>query len=711
MIRRYGDILILFLILVPLIFGGILQVPSVLAAAGTTTLVSISTGGVQGNNDSLAPSTSNDGRYVAFESAATNLVTNDTNSNTDIFIRDRFTGTTTMESISSASVQGNGYSIDPSISSDGRFVAFESSATNLIDSDTNGYNDVFIRNRTALTTTRVSVSSTGVQADKDSGQPSVSSDGNYVAFASNATNLVTNDTNNYMDVFVRNRLAGTTTRVSVSSEGDQSNSWSEHPSISSNGQYIAFESAASDLVNDDNNGPDIFVHDLINHTTTRVSLSASGAEGNGWSSDPSISSDGALVAFASMSDNLVTGDNNGCIDVFVHNSTNGATTIISASYNGGVGNDQSADPSISSDGRYVAFHSYARNLINGDDFDVIQDAFVRDRITNQTTQVSVSTSGVKGNQGSSFPSISSSGNYVAFQSWATNLVVGDTNSKRDIFINDQFYTGHTSDEIGVWRGSTRYFYLDTDDDGKYTNPAAERRGTFLSSYVNGDAPVAGDWDNDGTDEIGVWRKSTRYFYLDKNGDGKYTNPATERLGPFLSATQANDRPIAGDWNGTGTDEIGVWRGSTRYFYLDKNNNGKYDGTYERLGPFLSTSDPSDRPVVGDWNGDGTDEIGVWRGATRYFYLDTNGNGVYNGIATERLGPFLSGYVSGDAPVAGDWDRDGSDEVGVWRKSTRYFYLDTNGDGKYTNSATERLGPFLSSNNSTDAPVAGNWDGL
>ncbi len=267
------------------------------------------------------------------------------------------------------------------------------------------------------------------------------------------------------------------------------------------------------------------------------------------------------------------------------------------------------------------------------------------------------------------------------------------------------------DEIGVWRGSTRYFYVDTDDDGKYTNPAAERRGTFLSSYVNGDAPVAGDWDNDGTDEIGVWRKSTRYFYLDKNGDGKYTNPATERLGPFLSATQANDRPIAGDWNGTGTDEIGVWRGSTRYFYLDKNNNGKYDGTYERLGPFLSTSDPSDRPVVGDWNGDGTDEIGVWRGATRYFYLDTNGNGVYNGIATERLGPFLSGYVSGDAPVAGDWDRDGSDEVGVWRKSTRYFFLDTNGDGKYTNPATERLGPFLSSNDSTDAPVAGNWDGL
>jgi len=160
-----------------------------------------------------------------------------------------------------------------------------------------------------------------------------------------------------------------------------------------------------------------------------------------------------------------------------------------------------------------------------------------------------------------------------------------------------------TDEIGIWRGSTRYFYLDTNGDGKYTNPATESFGTFLSSYVNGDMPVAGDWDNDGTDEIGVWRGSTRYFYLDTNGDGKYTNSATERFGPFLSATQANDRPVAGDWDNDGDDEIGVWRGSTRYFYLDTNGDGKYTNpATERFGPFLGATQANDRPVAGDWDG-------------------------------------------------------------------------------------------------------------
>ncbi len=272
--------------------------------------------------------------------------------------------------------------------------------------------------------------------------------------------------------------------------------------------------------------------------------------------------------------------------------------------------------------------------------------------------------------------------------------------------------GGNSDEIGVWRGSTRYFYLDTNGDGKYTNPATERFGTFLTATQANDRPVAGDWDGDGSDEIGVWRGSTRYFYLDTNGDGKYTNPATERFGTFLTSYVSGDMPVAGDWDGDGSDEIGIWRSSTRYFYLDTNGDGKYTNpATERFGPFLNTIDSSDRPVAGDWDGDGSDEIGVWRGATRYFYLDTNSDGKYTNPATERFGPFLSATQANDRPVAGDWDGDGSDEIGVWRGSTRYFYLDTNGDGKYTSAATERFGPFLSATQANDMPVAGDWDGL
>jgi hypothetical protein len=269
-----------------------------------------------------------------------------------------------------------------------------------------------------------------------------------------------------------------------------------------------------------------------------------------------------------------------------------------------------------------------------------------------------------------------------------------------------------NDEIGVWRGTTRYFYLDMNGNGIYNGTATERFGTFLSTTDPTDRPVAGDWDGDGSDEVGIWRGTTRYFYLDMDGDVHYDGSATERFGPFLGTTQANDVPVAGDWDCDGSDEVGIWRGATRYFYLDMDGDGIYDGSAsERFGPFLSTTDTSDRPVAGDWDGDGTDEVGVWRGNTRYFYLDMNGNGIYNGTATERFGPFLSTTDSSDRPVAGDWDGDGSDEVGIWRGAKRYFYLDMGGECIYDGAATERFGPFLSSTDATDVPVAGNWDGL
>src|SRR4030042_1550132 len=294
--------------------------PTAYAAQGNTTMVSISSAGAQGNNDRRFSSICSDCRYVAFSSTASNLVNGDTNGKRDIFLHDRETGETTRVSVSSEGVQGNDDSIYPFISSDGRFVAFESYASNLVTGDTNGTRDIFVHDREMGETTRVSVSSAGVQGNAGVSNTFISADGRYVAFPSLASNLVIGDTNGRWDIFVHDRQTGETTKVSVSSAGVHGNDGSYHPSISSDGRYVAFISNASNLVTGDTNGTnDIFVHDREMGETTRVSVSSAGIEGNSDSHDPFISSDGRHVAFASYASNLVNGDTNNCSDIFVHN--------------------------------------------------------------------------------------------------------------------------------------------------------------------------------------------------------------------------------------------------------------------------------------------------------------------------------------------------------------------------------------------------------
>ena len=226
-----------------------------------TERVSVDSFGVEGNQRSFFPSISSDGRYVAFYSYASNLVANDTNDKSDIFVHDRDTGTTTRVSAHSSSAEGNASSLRASISSDGRYVTFNSAAFNLVDSDTNGYRDVFVHDRQTNTTTRVSVDSNGAQGNNYSLDPCISSDGRYVAFYSLASNLVANDTNSIDDIFVHDRQTKTTTRVSVDSSGEEGNHYSDIPSISTYGRYVAFASQASNLVVGDTNAHrDIFVH-------------------------------------------------------------------------------------------------------------------------------------------------------------------------------------------------------------------------------------------------------------------------------------------------------------------------------------------------------------------------------------------------------------------------------------------------------------------
>src|SRR4028118_1482524 len=264
----------------------------------TLTRVSVDSAGNLGNDRSSFPSISTDGRFVAFASDASNIVPGDTNNRSDIFVRDTLTNTTTRVSLDSAGNQGNRDSSFPSISADGRFVAFASDASNIVPGDTNNRSDIFVRDTLTNTTTRVSLDSAGNQGNRDSSFPSISADGRFVAFASDASNIVPGDTNNRSDIFVRDRLTNTTTRVSVDSAGNQGNRDSNYPSISADGRFVAFESDASNIVpGDTNNSHDIFVRDTLTNTTTRVSVDSADNQGNGYSNTPSISADGRFVAF------------------------------------------------------------------------------------------------------------------------------------------------------------------------------------------------------------------------------------------------------------------------------------------------------------------------------------------------------------------------------------------------------------------------------
>jgi len=413
--------------------------------AGDTTRVSVDSAGVEGNGFSTAPSisASSNGRYVAFQSQASNLVPGDGNGLPDVFVHDRQTGLTTRVSVDSAGAEGNSSSFAPSISANGRYVAFHSIASNLVPGDVGGALDVFVHDWQTGQTTRVSVDSAGVEGNGQSALADISASGRYVSFASFASNLVAGDGNGFADIFVHDRNTGETTRVSVDSAGVEGNLGSQNSSISSNGRYVAFDSLASNLVAGDGNGfADIFVHDRNTGRTSRLSVDSSGVEGNLGSARPSISDSGRSVAFVSQATNLVPGDGNFSTDIFVHDTKSDLTTRVSVDSAGAEGNQGADFPSISANGRYVAFASNASNLVPGDG-NGLPDIFVHDRNSGLTTRESVDSAGAEANFGSTVPSISATGRFVAFESQATNLVPGDDNFQTDCFVHDR--SGHATD--------------------------------------------------------------------------------------------------------------------------------------------------------------------------------------------------------------------------------------------------------------------------
>ena len=454
--KRSISLTISVLIVASLLVSPASASPRSAPTAGTTTRVSVASDGTQGNDFSAEASISATGRFVAFSSVATNLVSGDTNGVPDVFVHDRKTGQTTRVSVASDGSQGDDFSDAPSISASGRYVAFFSNASNLAEGgDTNGTGDIFVHDRATGQTTLVTVASDGSQSNGASHHASISGNGRYVAFQSEASNLVSGDTNNTFDVFVHDRKTGQTTRVSVRSNGSQGNDLSLHPAISANGRYVAFDSFASNLVSDDTNTcgpytdgtcPDIFVHDRETGQTSRISVASDGTQANGYSDIPSISANGRYVAFHSFATNLVSDDTNFAADIFVHDRVTGQTTLVSVASDGTQGNDNSDGFSLSANGRYVAFHSFAANLLSGDT-NSTSDVFIHDRASGQTTRVSVASNGTQGNGGSYDPSISATGGSVAFYSDASNLVSGDTNSIGDVFVHDRQGRGSVEEPL------------------------------------------------------------------------------------------------------------------------------------------------------------------------------------------------------------------------------------------------------------------------
>ncbi len=308
-------------------------------ATGVTQRVSVTSTGKQADyvirnptyQGSMVASISGDGRYISFRSDAINLTRSDTKEAMDIFIHDSQAGTTELVSVSTDGAAAAGNSFAANISDDGNSVAFRSGSPNLVPRDTNNFYDLFVRNLVTGETERISVSSTGAQSNHNSYNPMLSADGQYVAFYSEATNLVAGDTNASWDIFLRDRVLGTTERVSVTSDGTQANATSMTPALSDDGRYIAFSSLATNLVKGDTNGTwDIFVRDRLTGLTQRVSVASDGTQANNTSSGPAISGDGRYITFYSYADNLAPGDTNGTSDVFLHDMMMGTTTIIGA---------------------------------------------------------------------------------------------------------------------------------------------------------------------------------------------------------------------------------------------------------------------------------------------------------------------------------------------------------------------------------------------
>ncbi len=464
---------------------------------------------------------------------------------------------------------GNGVSLaeiaarplPPRLSADGQRVVFVSMASDLVTTaDTNNAFDLFVRDRASSSTELVSINSSNTNSGGSSGglplvsaNPKIAANGRYIVFESTAGDLVTNDSNNALDVFQRDVMTDSTQLVSTDQTGASAgNSFSFAPDASNDGQAVAFVSISSDLVGNDTNGgiEDVFFRALSASAPVLISLRNDGAgSGNRRSYDPRISGDGAFVAFVSDANDLVANDMNDVCDVFVHELLSGATTLVSVNTTGVAANALSAINAISDDGRYVLFQSDASDLVAGDTNNA-RDVFVRDRVNGVTLLVSATATGKPGNRASGDtgrPAVmSADGRYVAFESLASNLIGSDHNNARDVFVRDLVNAQTTL--VSVAFGSP------TSGDRRSGSPSISADGQRVAFASVATDLVVGD--TNAVQDVFVRDLQSQMTTLLSIGAGGVDadrptgNPAISADGQVIVFDSRADNLVASDTNGT-----------------------------------------------------------------------------------------------------------------------------------------------------------------
>lgn len=456
-----------------------LLAPAAPAAPGVNERISVSSAGAAANAASGRPSFSTDGRLVAFHSGASNLVADDTNGNTDVFVRDRLLGTTTRVSVAGDGTQGNGPTSEAAISGNGRYVTFNSSATNLVAGDTNALPDIFLRDLVAGTTTRISVTTAGNQVTGNpgfgaEGRPAISADGKVIVWQSLNNDLVV-DNNFRRDIFVRDLTGATptTTRANVADVTGvgtgQGNGHSQTPSISADGNRVAFDSNSNQLVTADTNGQsDVFVRDRATGRTYRASLRTDGGQSNAGSFAPALSRDGKVVAFETTASNLgtTTDTDGGFTDIYAHDLAAGKTTWVNEPT--GPGSEHNSwQVATNGNRRYVGFYTHAGNVVSPDT-NTGSDVIRRDLQTSTSERMNVTPTGAQSNgsvTGNLDAAFDDSGQVFGFTSDATNVVANDTNGVSDVFVRERDLDGDgTADSFDVFPSNPAE-QKDADGDG------------------------------------------------------------------------------------------------------------------------------------------------------------------------------------------------------------------------------------------------------
>jgi len=397
---------------------------------------------------------------------------------------------TELVSVTSAGDPVEGFSVSPSISANGNRIAFQSSSDDLVPGDHNGATDVFVRDLAAGTTRRVSVGRGGVDSDGSSTSPSISASGRYVTFTSGAENLVGNDANGASGIFRRDLRTGRTVRVSVGLVGVPAGRIVSNSSVSGDGSRVAFQVFVGGA------GFDIYARDLAAGTTIKVSRAAGGGQANGISFNPTISANGRYVAFLSAAANLVANDGNGFADVFRRDLATSRTILVSRDRFGGATDDDALHgaPSMSPGGRYVVFFSNATDMVAGDT-NGEPDVFRRDLVARSNQRISVSSAGAQvfgfGNFHIVRTSVSADGRYVAFSSDSSGLAPNDHNGQPDVFLRDVVAGSTTLVSVGTSGDSPNGFSIEP-------SMSSDARHVAFSS----DAPdVTADDANGGVNDV------------------------------------------------------------------------------------------------------------------------------------------------------------------------------------------------------------------